>query len=549
MNYRKFYCFALICVVLASCKPKYTDNETILRAESLVNSVPDSAYYLLSSIKDPENLSKADYAAWCLHYTNAQYKLYKEIKSDSLIQFAINYYGKSDLTKYNGTAHYLSGCISQMHLNNKKAMLAYKLAEDILGKTDEDNLKGLVDFKIGYIYLQDELFNESLAYYKKSLFYFKRSKNKLYQAFTYRALSDTYSRLNYSSKSILKYNDLAIKLSKESGDSKNYYDNLARKGELLYDQDYYHATEFLLQGFRHIPAQRSYYAAFLAYTYSKLNRLDSAKYYLQISLTDTLDSRTKILIYLAGAYVIKAEKNPNRAFNYLERAFMVRDSIFHESMRNQLVRIDKQYDITKKEKENAVLKIANQRIVILMTLFAIGFLVILIMLLLIKNKHKRKQAAFEMKNQKLEFDIKTEKNENEQKRRLLLAKLKNRIENTLIFNQLKIGYLKKEKKEDFINEITKQSVISEKERQFYIDEVDNLFYKKIKELKNRINDLTSSDLIVISLMCLEIDITDCCSLLDMNINTMYVRRKRIKKHIGLSKEDDLECWIKENISL
>jgi len=132
---------------------------------------------------------------------------------------------------------------------------------------------------------------------------------------------------------------------------------------------------------------------------------------------------------------------------------------------------------------------------------------------------------------------------------LLLAKLKNRIENTLIFNQLKTGYLKEGKKDDFIHEITKQSVISEKERQFYIDEVDSLFYKKIKGLKDKINELTSSDLIVISLMCLEIDITDCCSLLDMNINTMYVRRKRIKKHIGLSKEDDLEDWIKENIRM
>ena len=67
------------------------------------------------------------------------------------------------------------------------------------------------------------------------------------------------------------------------------------------------------------------------------------------------------------------------------------------------------------------------------------------------------------------------------------------------------------------------------------------------KFNNKINNLTSSDLIVISLMCLEIDITDCCSLLDMEINTMYVRRKRIKKHIGLSKEDDLEGWVKENI--
>jgi len=549
MNYRKFYFFAVLCIIFASCKPKYTKNETILRAESLMDSAPDSAYYLLSSVKYPEKLSKADYAAWCIHYTNAQYKLHKEIKSDSLIQFSVKYYSKSDLTKYKGTAHYLYGYISQMHQNNKKAMSEYKLAGDILSNTNEDNLKGLIDFNIGYIYLQDELNNESLSYFKKSLFYFKRSKNKRYQAYAYRALSDTYIRLNYSSKSFLKYNDLAIKLSKESGDSINYYDNLARKGELMYDHDYTRATELLLQGFRHIPAQHSYYAAFLAYTYSKLNKSDSAKYYLQISLTDTLDARTKILIYKVGAYLIKANANSNRVFNFLERAYIIQDSIFNESMRNQLFRIDKQYDLTKKEKENEELKIANQRIVILMTLFAIGFLVILIMFLLIRNRHKMKQIAIELKNQKLESDIRNEKIEHEQKRMLLLFKLKNKIENTLIFNQLKTGYLKDGKKEDFLNEITLQSVISVKERQFYIDEVDNLFYKRIKRLQDKIIDLTSSDLIVISLICLDIDITDCCSLLDVELNTMYMRRKRIKKHIGLSKDDDLEDWINENIRL
>jgi len=160
-----------------------------------------------------------------------------------------------------------------------------------------------------------------------------------------------------------------------------------------------------------------------------------------------------------------------------------------------------------------------------------------------------KQIAIELKNQKLESDIRNEKIEHEQKRMLLLSKLKNRIENTLIFNQLKTGYLKDGKKEDFLNEITLQSVISVKERQFYIDEVDNLFYKKIKGLQDKIIDLTSSDLIVISLICLDIDITDCCSLLDVELNTMYMRRKRIKKHIGLSKDDDLEDWINENIRL
>jgi len=60
--------------------------------------------------------------------------------------------------------------------------------------------------------------------------------------------------------------------------------------------------------------------------------------------------------------------------------------------------------------------------------------------------------------------------------------------------------------------------------------------------------LTPADLIVITLICLHKDITDCCSLLDMSINTMYVRRKRIKKRLDLDADIDLDKWIMDNVA-
>ena len=103
MNYLKSALLISISIVLASCEGGNTKNETILQAESLMFTVPNSAYRLLSSIPHPEKLSKADYAAWCLNYTHAQYKLYKDIKSDSIICIAVNYYEHTNLSKQSGT--------------------------------------------------------------------------------------------------------------------------------------------------------------------------------------------------------------------------------------------------------------------------------------------------------------------------------------------------------------------------------------------------------------------------------------------------------------
>jgi len=104
MSLRKIVWLVVLVVLFNSCRSDYTENKTILKAEELLDASPDSACSLLISIKHPEQLPKADYAAWCLQYTYAQDRLHKEIKSDSLIQIAINYYSSGNLAKYSGTA-------------------------------------------------------------------------------------------------------------------------------------------------------------------------------------------------------------------------------------------------------------------------------------------------------------------------------------------------------------------------------------------------------------------------------------------------------------
>ena len=104
MNLIKIGWLVVLVALFNSCRSDYTENKTILKAEELLETSPNSAYSLLISIKHPEKLSKADYAAWCLQYTYALDRLHQEILSDSLIQIAINYYSSGNLAKYSGTA-------------------------------------------------------------------------------------------------------------------------------------------------------------------------------------------------------------------------------------------------------------------------------------------------------------------------------------------------------------------------------------------------------------------------------------------------------------
>ena len=93
----------------------------------------------------------------------------------------------------------------------------------------------------------------------------------------------------------------------------------------------------------------------------------------------------------------------------------------------------------------------------------------------------------------------------------------------------------------------KEIILSEKEWQYYIDETNSLFNNKLIEIRNSHTELTPPDMIVISMICLGVDISDTCQVLNMTKNTMYSRRKKIKKRLNIDVEDDLEEWIRLNI--
>ena len=536
----------IIFIMCYSCGHEFTKNKPILEAERLMVNYPDSAYKILISLPNPENLSKQDYAAWCLQFTQAQLKMQLPIESDSIITYAVNYYKHSNLTTEKGLSLYLEGCVYRLHGKYKESMLDFKLAGDVLKETTEYNQYGLVNFNIGYLYFQDDLFNESLKYFNKSLLLFKKSNNKKYQAFTYRAIADSYHQLDNSFAKILFNLDKSISLAKVAGDSINYYTNISRKGEILYNRDYNNSKRLLLRSYNALPYKRIEIASFLSYVYVKLNQLDSSRYYYNIANNEKATSN-KTLLYLTGAYQAKYMNDYSRAFSYFEKVYSLQDSISRKNITDQLSRIDKQYDFSKEELKSEELRIKVRNNVIWITILIIAVLIACIVILLILRSRKRRQVEHDTEKQQLEFEIKTRKMENDQKREKLLIGLQNKIENTLRLENLKIRFNEKSKMNDFVEEMTKQSIISDKERDYYIDEVDNLYDGKIKKLLMLYPDSTKFDLIVIALICLSIDISDSCTLLNMSLNTMYVRRKRIKKHLKLPTEVDMENWVYHNV--
>ena len=175
-------------------------------------------------------------------------------------------------------------------------------------------------------------------------------------------------------------------------------------------------------------------------------------------------------------------------------------------------------------------------------LLAIVVLVLVISFLITLFRRKREQAKYREERIKLLASM-------ERKRLVVHAKIQTRMEAALRLSRLGAKYrLGVSDPKSFLDEILSYSVLRESEWMDYVDEIDMVCNNHISGLAAEFPALTNADKIVIALTSMKIDITDSCSILGMNKNTMYRRRNTIKERLKLDKTVDFEVWIHDRVA-
>lgn len=541
-----FLLFSAI-IILASCQKDDTANKQILLAEKLLYEHPDSAYHLLNNIRVKELNDPADYAAWCLHYTHALYKTYRDFSSDSLLRIAKAYYNPAKFPVQAGTVNYLYGCLAEINNDPESAIMWYKKADHLLNTTNAFDLRGLVNYNIAFICTPDAHYGTALRYLNKAREYFNKSGNKKYQAYVYRDIGNILYKNNASVDSVLYYLNIASKYAKNTGDSINYLATMAIKGELLFETNPIESKNLILEYLKHQPEEQHRYTAYLACIYAQLNQLDSAKYYYNKCKNNLNTTKQRFLRNVAGISIEKHNNNFSKALNHLQEAYYQRDTLYQKGIQSHVYIIDKQFDYTQKVKENFLLKISNRNKIIYIFSLTTALLTIAFVLCITISCHRKKLLKKEFEKQILESNLNVLKEIHESKKLLLMNKLQNRTQNTLYLKRLEMGLIEKHKIEEFRDKITKQSIISELDWKEYIHEADQFLDGKISLLAARFHALKENDIRIVTLICLNFDITDCCTLLDTQKNTLYHRRVLIKERLGLEKNTDLDQWLSEYI--
>ena len=304
-----------------SCHKGDTDNEHIRLAEEVLFEYPDSAYHLLEKISSNELNDPADYAAWCLLYTHAQYKTYRDFNSDSLLRIAKAYYNVQKFPVRAGTVFYLYGCLAEINKDPEKAMMWYKKADHILNKTKAYDLSGLVNYNIAFISTPDTHFETALSYLNKARHYFNKSGNKKYQAYVYRDIGNILYKTDAPTDSVLYYLNVASKYALNTRDSINHLAINAIKGEVLFNIHPVESKNMILQYLKRQPEEQHRYTAYLACIYSELNQPDSARYYYTRSKNNLNTTKQRFLFNITGIYIEKNNNNFPKAYDHLQEAY------------------------------------------------------------------------------------------------------------------------------------------------------------------------------------------------------------------------------------
>lgn len=179
---RRLFPFILI-LVFVGCKEKQIVQDTLDKAEALMETHSDSAYALLQTIETENLRTQGGRARYALLYTQAQDKNYIDDTNDSLISIAVDYYRYHGDVRHRFLSIYYKGRVLYNAGDYLKAMVAYTEAEGLAPDLHDDYYAGLLYSQLGSIYREYCDFPKSLEAYQKAEEYYINAEKDFHRLY------------------------------------------------------------------------------------------------------------------------------------------------------------------------------------------------------------------------------------------------------------------------------------------------------------------------------------------------------------------------------
>ena len=351
LRYHFLAWLVLLALALVGCRqggaPGY-DNR-LSQADSLLRSNdPDSALGLLTAI-DASGLSNAgDRAYHALLLTQAQYRCYADITSDSTINVALDYYRHHTKEQEKlARAYIYKGAVLEVLGDVEQAMSFYRQALSVASRNDYFNL-GYANLRIGILY-SDYLVMDSanITSLKQALHHFSQVPDSFYMAQCLSSIGISYGAIgkNDSALKYLERADTMIKalhLTSMEVMNQRYLADLKMSSTDV--EDIVEAKEIAVKLANEDTDEHEHLLLIAAFTLAKLNKADSAQYYLAQVDKNKLSDGLRVLYNYCLAELARCRGDFEQFEHYFRRSDDISDSLQTDNIQLRLRDVEAKYD-------------------------------------------------------------------------------------------------------------------------------------------------------------------------------------------------------------
>ena len=374
------------------------------RAESLLKSDPDSSHILLDSIAVPDNLSDKLLARWCMLSGKVADTLYTDLPYVQQLLRAQAYYKSHGTKQEQAKIGLYLGRSYVEDKENEKAMKVYLQALDIALRSEDYNQAGYICSYMGDLYDFEGDYLLGKDKYKEAESYFRKAGNMRSSAFALQDIGRMYAfsdSLDIALTFLLKADTIIVEVG-DSSDIGTIYNGIGNIYNMLDNKELaklYLWKDINMSDFDDAPSYRT-----LAGIYIEEGDFKNARICLEKASVPSFNDMTRFSVLYGYSLLEKAEGNWEKAWFYLDEYNSASDSILTIRNRENIIKIEKEYEHLKISLENMRLKSDKQKYFIYWVI-SVSILLILLWVFQIRIDRKNKRLL------KQEIDLSNKSNE------------------------------------------------------------------------------------------------------------------------------------------
>ena len=474
----------ILSVSTFACQQYKDYPEAIQRAESCMDTHPDSALHLLTTYADSIGMQPEETRMYYHLLTHqAKDKLYMKPQSDSLINRIVAFYDETDDKDKQMLAYYYQGSVYRDLNDAPRALKAFQQVLDLGGGYPPCDLFARTYNQMGTLFAYQGLYDESLDANKKSVQQYLQQGKKNKISYALRDIARMYDAKNQMDSALHYYKE-ACKTALNAKDSNRYYSILSESGGIYYSLSDLKTAKSLLQTSinNHTKNPANAYAL-LGSIYQTQGNMDSATYYFK----QMLKSGEPRKQYHAHHHLFQIEMDQNNtqeAMGHYYAANILEDSIKRITATETVAKMNALYNYQCAEQANIQLQLTKEKQT--RSIWVLSFFILLLLGIgttIYQHMQKKHQTA--LSKEKI-LHIQTEEKYNNSLKKIEENQLEiDKLNDLLNQSENKSNHLKQElaiAKKELLEEQNALILASDKERKlskqvFMESDIFSLFHK------------------------------------------------------------------------